>query len=191
MRSAGMDLESPVGARAPFAAGRPRLAHNDRSFFGLLGPCLLLPALCLGFWPGRSAALRWIALAALVFFVTQTGMGRLRLLARPAFPLRSGSVRAIAGRLARSCGTSVRSRRDRGRGRRVRRHRPALARSFRISAAGRVSRRCCRWDGSTKWSVSKPVFPPCCARADRPARCDQSRLRCAPTNTSTPCSDPA
>ena len=76
MKSAGVDLESPVGARAPFAAGRPRLAHNDRSFFGLLGPCLLLPALCLGFWPGRPVALRWIAFAALAFFVTQAATGR-------------------------------------------------------------------------------------------------------------------
>ncbi len=76
LKSAGVDLESPLGARAPFAADRPRFAHNDRSFFGLLGPCLLLPALCLGIWPGRPVALRWFALAAILFFITQAGMGR-------------------------------------------------------------------------------------------------------------------
>lgn len=76
LRIAGVNLEDRAGTRTPFESGRPRIAHNDLSFFGVLGPDLALPALLFCLWPGRPVPIRWLALAAIIFFITQAGTGR-------------------------------------------------------------------------------------------------------------------
>lgn len=72
----GVDLEDRAGTRTSFESGRPRVAHNDLSFFGVLGPGLVLPALLFCLWPGRPAPIRWMAIAVIIFFITQAGTGR-------------------------------------------------------------------------------------------------------------------
>lgn len=76
LASIGFDLESPVGRRSSFESARERMAHSDLSYFGVLGPALVLPALLLCWRFGSSPTLRDLAIAAGVFFVTQAGIGR-------------------------------------------------------------------------------------------------------------------
>ncbi len=72
----GIDAESAFGTRAPFTWRRARRADEDLSYYGWLGPGLLLPGIVLAIFRAKRNPLvvAWAA-GFLVFFATQVVIG--------------------------------------------------------------------------------------------------------------------
>ena len=75
-RRAGLDLEGDEGSRSGFEAYKPPRAHEDYTYWGVLGPALVWPCVLVALFRRRTPApLRVLAASAALFFVLQSISG--------------------------------------------------------------------------------------------------------------------
>ncbi len=75
-RHAGLDLEGDEGSRSGFEAYKPPRAHEDYTYWGVLGPALAWPCVLIALLRRRTPTpLRMLAASAVLFFLLQSMSG--------------------------------------------------------------------------------------------------------------------